>query len=87
MKKYVVLPILWVSGETAKQQDMLEDLGIKTDVDIEDTEQRNMAFFDIQSVIDYPQNDKKYTLIYSGGMDYTVPLPFEEVLSKINNII
>lgn len=87
MKKYVVLPILWVPEEAQKDKDLLEELGLPSDVKVNEMEQVDTAFFHIDTIIRYVREGKDCVIIHSGENEYVVPLSFEKVLSMINNLI
>ena len=87
--KYVVLPTLWVKDDVYKTQKELEKLGLGFNEETaeEDTEIKNVAFFEIDLITEYPYEEKQYSTISSNGETYVVALSFEEVLTRVDNVI
>ena len=75
----ITLPVLFPSDETRE----LDALGLTTDYD--QHEHRPFIFYQINGLVEYRAQGKKYTTILSNGDTYICPLPIAEVEAKVDH--
>ena len=73
----IELPILFNS----EQQSQLKELGV--DTAIEETEVRQVTFYNIDAVAPYYENGNEYSCIHVSGMEFLCPMKYQEVIRKI----
>lgn len=69
----IKIPIFWHNDST----EQLEEMGI--DYSLSDCPVQDFYFHAIGATTQLVQEGNYYTIIYSGGVNFTSPLPIEEV--------
>lgn len=75
----VKLPIFHTTDESEKKK----IIGIDYDLE-EDTEKRDVIFFDIKAISEYRDNGKKFTSIHSNSTEFICALSIDKVLEEID---